>query len=638
MEKILRLPALPLVTQDPYFSIWCPGDRLTDVDTAHWAGAVKRLRAAVSVDGQAYRILGLGDTPALTTVEQRITATSTYVTMEGSGIRAQLQFTSPLLPADPDLMSTPITIISVKAEAIDGKNHQLALDFKAYNELTYDAGSPELFRDAYSWCGMTLAWVGQKRQGLLCHSGDHITIDWGYLMLASHSAVEAQEDGLAASAKGENSVTMNLYLGYDDVASIDYFGVPTKAWYARNGKTLPDAMAEFDQNREKILADCAAMDARVDADAMARGGEDYALLCAAAFRQCIAAHKLIADENGKMVLLSKEDDSNGCIGTVDVSYPSTPLFLKYNPELVRALCRPVMRFAKLPVWEFDFAPHDVGRYPHANGQVYALKRRVENGDVYPPHYLYPAGTGVYDDRYQMPVEECGNMILMLSAAAFFDGDFAMSESDKALLARWAQYLERYGEDPGEQLCTDDFAGHLARNVNLSAKAITGLAVYARLLDAWGQKDEAKAMDQNAKTMAASWLKRCAKADGTALTFDGNGWSMKYNLVWDKVMSLGLLSDDFYKAEIASYIPRMNVYGLPLDSRKAYTKADWILWTAAMTDDRKVFDCFTAPMVRFLRESGSRVAFSDWYNTETGLYEHFIARSVIGGIFMPLLTK
>ena len=79
---------------------------------------------------------------------------------------------------------------------------------------------------------------------------------------------------------------------------------------------------------------------------------------------------------------------NGCIGTVDVSYPSIPIFLKYCPELVNALCRPVLEFASMPVWTEDFAPHDVGRYPLATGQVYAARRHVGQGECYPPYYLY----------------------------------------------------------------------------------------------------------------------------------------------------------------------------------------------------------------------------------------------------------
>lgn len=161
-----------------------------------------------------------------------------------------------------------------------------------------------------------------------------------------------------------------------------------------------------------------------------------------------------------MVLLSKENDSNGCIGTVDISYPSAPIFLKYCPQLVNALCRGVLKFAEMPVWEEDYAPHDIGRYPYATGQVYAACDRSvfrQSAAVYPPYYLYPAGADAYNPHDQMPVEECGNMLIMLYAALRATGDASLIQAHRATLAKWAKYLCEYGEDPGEQLCTDDFA-------------------------------------------------------------------------------------------------------------------------------------------------------------------------------------
>src|SRR5438094_4946289 len=54
----LRPPAVPLVTSDPYFSIWSFSDRLTDAATRHWTGAEQRLESMVRIDGEAYRLLG----------------------------------------------------------------------------------------------------------------------------------------------------------------------------------------------------------------------------------------------------------------------------------------------------------------------------------------------------------------------------------------------------------------------------------------------------------------------------------------------------------------------------------------------------------------------------------------------------
>ena len=142
----------------------------------------------------------------------------------------------------------------------------------------------------------------------------------------------------------------------------------------------------------------------------------------------------------------------------------------------------------------------------------------------------------------------------------------------------------------------------------------------------------------ARAMAASWYERAHDDAGyTYLTFEKQGWSMKYNMVWDVLLDLGLLPESFYREETESYVPRMNRYGLPLDSRSDYTKSDWILWSASMAEEdtcRKII----APVATYLRESESRVAFSDWYYTSSGEYRHFIARSVQGGLYMPLLMR
>ena len=198
-----------------------------------------------------------------------------------------------------------------------------------------------------------------------------------------------------------------------------------------------------------------------------------------------------------------------------------------------------------------------------------------------------------------------------------------------------RYLQEFGNDPGEQLCTDDFAGHLAHNVNLSAKAIMGIAAFGQVLQALGYPEKAESYSLQAKEMAQSWLTRADAGGYTRLAFGADGWSMKYNLVWDKLLCFHLIPDAFYEKELASYLPRMERYGLPLDSRAPYSKTDWILWTAAMATDED-FSKFIAPIADYLRETDTRVPFSDYYDTETGRYEKFIARSVQGGLFMPLL--
>ena len=487
MSQITRLPAVPVIVNDPYFSIWSAADRPTDRNTTHWAGEDKPLFADIRVDGCKKRLMGLGNEAAMPLTESTVTATATEFVYEDMGVRAKLKFVTPLLMDDPDVLSAPVTYISLTTESVDGKEHEIITHFSASSQLTYSGaeGKP-LIWDTFDTKGLKTAYVGRREQKPLSHSGDHITIDWGYLFLAGKDPVTAGEGGLSITG-GAN---LECMIAYEDVASINYFGRLTPAWYARNGKNLVQMLTEMDARRAEILNRCRVLDEKIRSESLKIGGEDYALITAASYRQCLGAHKLIADENGEMVFLSKENDSNGCIGTVDVSYPSIPLMLLENPEFVKGLCRPILKFAEMPVWRYDFAPHDVGRYPNATGQVYAAKVRVHtpNGSTYPPYYLYPASSDPYHFAYQMPVEECGNMLIMLAAAWRADGDLSLVKRHMPTLEKWVRYLIDFGEDPGEQLCTDDFAGHLARNVNLSAKAVCGVAAFGLLKKALGEAE------------------------------------------------------------------------------------------------------------------------------------------------------
>lgn len=641
-----RLPAIPIITNDPYFSVWCPADTLTQAQTVHWSGYKKPLVGTLTIDEKAYRFMGTGSEAEMETTLLRVSPMTTLVKLMAGGVELAVHFTSPLLPDDLDILSTPVTIVKFSLRAMDGKEHSVSLSFEASDKLCYhDSGTekPAMFADTYEKQNCQFAYTGKYQQHVLGHSGDLITIDWGYLYMVAQAGVSPCENGLRYDWSGtiQPSAEESAYLllGYDDIASILYYGTPCKAWYARNGKSLPDAMAHLYTNKDEVLSACDSWDKKILNEAIHIGGDDYALIVSASWRQTIAAHKLIATPQGEMAFLSKENDSNGCAGTVDISYPSTPLFLKYCPELVNAMCRPVLQYASMPIWTEPFAPHDVGRYPIINGEAYAAVipgygRR--EGNVFPPYYLYPAGKAVYNPRRQMPVEECGNMLIMLCAAFIYTGDLSLLKEYKTLIDKWAQYLSCHGEDPGEQLCTDDFAGHLAHNANLAAKAIMGLACYNHICKAMGVPSGQ--IEQQVHQMAGSWLRRASDNNGSKLSFQEGGWSQKYNLVWDLVLGFDIFPKDFFARETKSYIGKINEYGLPLDSRETYSKSDWILWSATMSQDKETFCAMIKPVAKYLRETTTRVPFSDWYDTVTGKYVRFIARSVQGGVFMPMLRK
>jgi hypothetical protein len=655
-EREAQVPSVPLITNDPYFSVWSPASRLYDADTCHWTGAVKKITGTVTVDGVPFTFMGKGEgNRIISQTGSLITPASSSYRFEGAGIALELHFTSPLLLTDLNLVSRPVTYISLSLVSLDEKEHKVKTAFSFDEGFCYD-GEPrqEVGGTELSLKTCKAARMGKVKQSPLNHSGDNITIDWGYLYLAVPACsgdvryVPGEErSSLQALFEMDcGSVEQSAYMAaaYDDIVSIHYFGDTCKGYWARDGKTILDIISGAIEEYERIIALCGVFDTGMLKTAGEIGGGEYRKICALAYRQSIAAHKLIADKEGNPVFISKECFSNGCAATVDVSYPSIPLYLFYAPELVIAMMRPIFRFARTPVWKYPFAPHDAGRYPYVTGQVYGLKypdggKRLPNGFTHPDYYAYPGGADIYHYSRQMPVEECGNMLIMSAAAARVSGDTAFFLPHMDLLEQWAAYLIGHGTDPGEQLCTDDFAGHLAHNVNLAAKAIMGIEAFSILLDLAGRKREREWYHEKAREMAGSWMERASSGDHTTLVFgDPTGWSLKYNLIWDKFFGGNLFPAELYEREIRWYIQKQNSFGTPLDSRKDYTKSDWLLWAASFADRREDFLRLIKPLARFLEHAQDRTPFTDWYDTLTAKQCGFQNRTVQGGLFMPFLLR
>ncbi|MBI5819875.1 MAG: DUF4965 domain-containing protein [Verrucomicrobia bacterium] len=362
---------------------------------------------------------------------------------------------------------------------------------------------------------------------------------------------------------------------------------------------------------------CEAFDKELMDDLTRAGGAKYAKLCALAYRQCFAGGKFVADANGKPLQFCKENHSNGCISTSDVFYPMAPQFLLFGPTLAKSFLVPFMNYAASERWRFPFAPHDLGTYPHANGQRYGGGERTEEN--------------------QMPVEESGNLLILMAAIAQMEGHAGFAGLYWKQLGQWAEYLKAKGFDPENQLCTDDFAGHLAHNVNLSAKAICGLGAFGKLCEMRGEKAKAAEYMKLAKEFAARWVKEADDGDHFRLAFDKPGsWSQKYNLIWDRILGLNLFPAEVAQKEMAYYRKTQNKYGLPLDNRKEYTKLDWITWTATLTQDRDDFQALIDPIWTFMNETPDRSPLTDWYWTQDARKRGFTARPVIGGVFAQML--
>ncbi len=623
---LLRSPCVPLITVDPYFSVWSSSDRLTDSDTVHWTNKTNTIRAVISVDGKLLRFMGLGDEPALEQVSLEVTALDSTYVFEGEGIRLTARFFTPLLPDDLAVMSRPVSYLELSYVSIDGRGHRVSAKLSASEELCLNVkGQLEVRPEVVLNDAFSAVRIGSVDQPILAKSGDDLRIDWGYLYLAARDA----EVGFAKCDKCEMTfVTLEtelnpsalIALAYDDVYSIDYFGDKLKSVWNRDGKTIETAIAEALDDYSALTEKARALDDKLTLDALRAGGEQYSDMLRLAFRQTIAAHKVAVDSDGEILFISKECFSNGCAATVDVSYPSIPFYLIYNPELVRGMMRPILKYAKSDKWAkelgYDFVPHDAGQYPILHGQVYG-ENRLE---------------------MQMPVEESGNMLVMMATSSIASNDFSFAARYFDELKIWTKYLIDNGADPANQLCTDDFAGHLAHNCNLSLKAISGIAAMAIICEKLGKAQESAYYFDAARKLAINWVLRASNGDGSyRLAFDKKGtYSMKYNIVWDKLFGTKLMPHELFDGEAWANRRHFNAYGMPLDNRKTYTKSDWLIWTATLCDEKKDFESYIAPMWDFYNVTPDRVPMTDWYDTVTGKMIGFRNRTVIGGLYMKLL--
>lgn len=576
--------------------------------------------------------------------------TQTYYTFECGGVLLDLIFTSPAVPTNLELVAAPYNYVTYQVRSQDEKKHDVQVYFEATPLLAVNTIEQPVEYSLQEEDGFILMKTGTVEQPILQKKGDDLRIDWGYFCMAAPNSprvtvsIDEQKTtktnflktGILPGKKGLTSPDMqkqmtvlaysdnlgmvgeeicsgHLVLGYDDIYSIQYFGDNRMAYWKHNGSvTIEQALKKAFDSYSENMQQCNDFDKKLMEEARNAGGQQYAELCALVYRQTMAAHKLVTDSEGNLMYFSKENFSNGSIGTVDITYPSSPMYLCYNTDLLKGMMTPIFEYSHSGRWKKPFAAHDVGTYPHANGQTYG-------GD--------------------MPVEESGNMLILTAAIAKVEGNAEYAAKYWNELTAWADYLKKEGLDPANQLCTDDFAGHFAHNTNLSIKAIMGVASYAYLARMLGKVEQADSYESVARNMASKWVEMADDGDHYRLTFDQPGtWSQKYNLIWDRLLGFNLFPEKVADTEMAFYKEHINCYGLPLDNREDYSKSDWILWTACLTGNDADFCALVQPVWKYANETTSRVPLSDWHYTSTGNQRGFQARSVVGGYYMNIFAK
>src|ERR1022692_805215 len=646
-----RPPSVPLVTFDPYLSIWSPADHLTDRATQHWTKREHALVSLIRVDGQVFRIMGNDPTnvPPMPQVGLTVTPTRSIYEFEDTKVHVSMTFMTPALPNDLDALALPLSFITWQVRSMDEKGHNVSVYDSTSSELVVNKTDEKVEWAREKAGELTALRVGTVEQALLGSCGDDHRINWGYAYAAASSKQSKAAIGTDASLinafvssgelpaqddtrtpRGANDeqpvmafvfnlgevsrkpVTRQVIVAYDEIYAIKYFGQKLRPYWRRDGATAAQMLQKAAREFPKLVERCAKFDADLTADATKVGGVKYAQMCALAYRQCIAACGLAADASKQPLFFTKENTSNGDIATVDVFFPMDPQWVLLSPTLTKATLVPILSYAASSHWKFPNAPHDLGTYPIARG--------TDDG-----------GEG-------MPVEESGNMLILCDAVSQIEGSAAWLSPWWPKLAQWAQYLEQYGLDPENQLCTDDFMGHLAHNSNLSVKAILGLACYGDLCRMQGDTANAEKYHKLAVADAEHWMKVAAEGDHYLLAFDKPGtWSQKYNLVWDRILGLNIFPPEVAQKEVAHYKKMLQRYGVPLDSRTKLTKTDWSFWSASLAENQADFEALISPTYDYLNQTTARSPFVDSYVTVDVHSDGMHARPVIGGVFIKMLT-
>jgi hypothetical protein len=664
----LRPPAIPLILRSPYVHTWQMGDQLVGDWPRHWTGAVTPLCGIARIDGVPYVFAGspsLGDDgpslAAMTQTSLTITATRTTFSFTSGGVALSVEFLSCVDLADLHRQSVPASYLLVRATSVDGASHRVGVYVDVSGEwahgdpatpitwgkhdiagparmvaLTMEPATPTVFGESHnraSWGNTVFA--ADDRAGLTWEIGEDVLV----------RRTAATSDGLAnASDPGQPrpiedrrpvlgvnqdlgtitpdtpSAEFVVCVGHVREPAIEYLNTELPPLWRSYWAAWPDMLSWFRADLETARRRAEELDRRIEREAGAAAGPKFAAVCALALRQAVAGTELVSRDGAPWAFL-KELSSGDFISTVDVIYPAFPAYLYLSPEFLRALLEPVLDFSER-AWTKPFAPHDLGRYPTANGQD------------------YPA---------DMPVEESADLLIMAAAVmarldATASADFARPHYP--ILVRWADYLVQHGLDPSSQLSTDDFEGPIARNANLALKAVIAIGAMSRIADGLGHADDAARYLSTAQRYIRQWRELATDPSGrhTMVAYDQPGsWSLKYNAWADVHLGLGLVGDAVAAQEAAWYQAQANAFGVPLNYRKdygpTYTKSDWEMWCAAwLADHVPVRDMLVESVHHFAHTTPDRSPLTDWYDSVTGRLTGFCGRPVVGGFFAPLVPS
>ncbi|CAN9278067.1 unnamed protein product [Alternaria alternata] len=663
-----RPPSLPLAVKNPYLSAWFPagsnggnGGYLPGQWPSFWTGQTLGWTGLVRVDGNTFVWMGAPDgyNDLANQTSYEYTSTRSIFTLTADDkIQLKVTFLSPITPNDYKRQSLIFSYMDVEVSSLDNSEH----DVQIYTDISAEWVSGDLTAVAEWGFGTTSDGVNyhkvwkQDQQVFNEHNDQAQWGNWYYSTKAveglTHKSGADSEvrdafdnDGRLDNAEDPEFRPINTgwpVFGYalamgsvsSDVKSqlftiglcqddaIQFLGadglvILPSLWRDYFGDDI-SALSFFYNDYKESSELSTELDDKISKDSKTIAGDDYAVLTTLAARQAFGATQLVGTEK-KHYLFLKEISSNGNTQTIDVIYPASPIFFYTNPELVKLMLDPHFENQESGHYPKKSAIHDLGtHYPNATG--------------------HPDGA---DEP--MPLEECGNNVIMMLAYVQLSGDSDYIKEHYPILKQWAQYLVDDSLYPALQLSTDDFAGNLPNQTNLALKGIIGLEAMSQLSRIVGETDDAENYTAVAHDYITKWVDLGMNKNATpphAILNYGNEdtHGLLYNLYNDRLLNLTLVPQEIYDIQSAFYPTISENYGVPLDTRHGYTKSDWEVFCAAIAS-QETRDMFIRKLAKWVRETTSSHAFSDLYEADDGKQPDgidFKARPVMGGMFALLL--
>ncbi|KAL8737725.1 MAG: hypothetical protein Q9181_001410 [Wetmoreana brouardii] len=641
-----------------------------------WAGQNLTLGVLARVGEETFSLLGVPSPPGgvrpATVSSAEYTSTHTVFTMTAGNATIKVDFLSPVSPSNYLRQSLPFSYLTISVSNADGSAVQIYADID--ESWTGQSGSTTANS---STSGQTSVFQLSVNGAATYAQNPMDQALWGETIFAARSSNSSKvtlQSGGPASVRGlfasngtlsgstpaygagdvvaiaqdlgsvSSSASVTYAIGYTRDAAINYLGQARASYYTATYKDSTSAVSHFLDDYAEAAAEASAMDSNIDSKATSTAGTNYSDIVALSVRQAYGAADLTipADtlDTSDLMLFLKEISSDGNVNTgknalvvltsdflVDVIYPTFPIFYVMDPEYIRLVLEPVVRYLETGRWPSPWTIHDIGSsYPNAIG---------------------------HDDgkAEQQPIEETGNILILAYAYTVATNSSTWAQSHRRLFQGYADYLVTDGFNIASQLSTDDGEGPLPNTTNLAVKAAVGLTAFGALFN-----------EQNYTNIGLGYANELYN-NGLAtdpgkthfllqypesLNNGSDTYSTVFNLYPDSLLGLNTFPQAAFDMQAAFYPTQQATAGVPLDSRVPWAKTDWQLFAASSSPgpDSSTRDLFINDIHAFISNGLNTAPFSDRYfvrpgPTDTGGpdvvggYNAYRARPTVGGHFAVL---